>query len=272
MMPYEEITFPPGARFSYSNPGFIYLARVIEALSGDPWETYVQKNILTPLGLTRSYFGATPYHLAPYRSNNYTVVRDSAAGRDSVAANGRDFDPGITIPNGGWNAPLGDLAAYLTFLTRATRGDSALARRYDTVLSHHSLDEMWHARYRSDDTGQAADSIGLSFFVVWRGARRFIGHTGHQAGFRSFFYIDPATGAGVVAAFNTASDAHEGISEAGFAAIRDSALAVLVKFGLRRVTRLPSGTASQAELGHAPVPPSCIPTRGGERHGQSRCD
>jgi CubicO group peptidase (beta-lactamase class C family) len=230
MMPYEEITFPPGARFSYSNPGFIYLARVIEALSGDPWETYIQKNILTPLGLTRSYFGATPYHLAPYRSNNYTVVRDSAAGRDSVAANGRDFDPGITIPNGGWNAPLGDLAAYLTFLTRATRGDSALARRYDTVLSHHSLDEMWHARYRSDDTGQAADSIGLSFFVVWRGARRFIGHTGHQAGFRSFFYIDPATGAGVVAAFNTASDAHEGISEAGFAAIRDSALAVLVKF------------------------------------------
>jgi len=98
MMPYEEVAFPPGARFSYSNPGFIYLARVIEALSDDPWETYVQKNILTPLGLTRSYFGATPYHLAAYRSNNYTVVRDSAAARDSVVANGRDFDPGITIP------------------------------------------------------------------------------------------------------------------------------------------------------------------------------
>ena len=51
--------------------------------------------------------------LAPYRSNNYTVIRDSASGRDSVAANGRDFDPGITIPNGGWNAPLGDLAISL---------------------------------------------------------------------------------------------------------------------------------------------------------------
>ncbi len=103
MMPYEEVAFPPGARFSYSNPGFIYLARVIEALSGDPWETYIQKNILTPLGLTRSYFGATPYHLAPYRSNNYTVVRDSASGRDSVVANGRDFDPGITPP---WRAAM----------------------------------------------------------------------------------------------------------------------------------------------------------------------
>lgn len=232
MMPYEEVGFAPGSRFSYSNPGFIYLARVIEALSGDPWETYVQKNILTPLGLTRSYFGATPYHLAPFRSNNYTVVRDSASGRDSVVANGRDFDPGITIPNGGWNAPLGDLATYLAFLTGATRGDSALARRFDTVLSRRSLEEMWRARYPilEDGGGQSADSIGLTFFVLWRGGRRFIGHTGHQAGFRSFFYIDPTTGAGVVANFNTASDAHNDVSEAGFAAIRDSALAVLVKF------------------------------------------
>ena len=230
MMPYEEVEFPPGARFSYSNPGFIYLARIIEALTGDPWETYIQKNILTPLGLTRSYFGTTPYHLAPYRSNNYTVIRDSSSGRDSVAANGRDFDPGITIPNGGWNAPLGDLATYLAFLTGATRGDSVVARRYETVLPHRSLDEMWRSRYLAADSGQAADSIGLSFFVVWRNGRRFVGHTGHQAGFRSFFYIDPTTGAGVVAAFNTASDAHEGVSEAGFAAIRDSALAVLARF------------------------------------------
>src|SRR6266568_5119379 len=59
--------------------------------------------------MTRSYFGATPYHLAAARANNYTLLRDSA-GRVSLVANGRDFDPGITIPNGGWNAPLGDVA------------------------------------------------------------------------------------------------------------------------------------------------------------------
>ena len=43
-MPYQEVAFEPGSRYSYSNPGFIYLARVIEQLSGDPWETHVQKN------------------------------------------------------------------------------------------------------------------------------------------------------------------------------------------------------------------------------------
>src|SRR3954453_2865472 len=102
MMPYQELHFRPGSRYSYSNPGFIYLARVIEQLSGDPWEAYVQKNIFAPLGLGHSYFGATPYYLAADRSNNYTVHRDST-GAVVEKANGRDFDPGITIPNGGWN-------------------------------------------------------------------------------------------------------------------------------------------------------------------------
>ena len=224
MMPYEEILFPPGSRYSYSNPGFIYLARIIEQITGDPWETYVQKNILTPLGLTRSYFGITPYHLAASRSNNYTVTKDSA-GRVNVIANGRDFDPGITIPNGGWNAPLGDLARYLAFLGGPAHGD--------TILARASLEEMWRARYLAVEpvAGEVtpADSMGLSFFILWRGGTRFVGHTGHQAGFRSFFYINPATGSGVVAAFNTTNDADNERSEAGFRALRDSALALLVR-------------------------------------------
>ncbi|PYO38811.1 MAG: serine hydrolase [Gemmatimonadetes bacterium] len=224
MMPYEEILFPPGSRSSYSNPGFIYLARIIEQITGDPWETYVQKNILTPLGLTRSYFGITPYHLAASRSNNYTVTKDSA-GRVNVIANGRDFDPGITIPNGGWNAPLGDLARYLAFLGGPAHGD--------TILARASLEEMWRARYLAVEpvAGEVtpADSMGLSFFILWRGGTRFVGHTGHQAGFRSFFYINPATGSGVVAAFNTTNEADNDRSEAGFRAVRDSALALLVR-------------------------------------------
>jgi len=221
MMPYEEVLFPPGSRYSYSNPGFIYLARILEQITGDPWETYVQKNLLTPLGLTRSYFGVTPYHLAASRSNNYTVTKDSA-GRMAVTANGRDFDPGITIPNGGWNAPLGDLARYLAFLTGG-----------DGVLKRTSLQEMWQARYLAVEpvagVATPADSMGLSLFILWRAGTRFVGHTGHQAGFRSFFYINSATGSGVVAAFNTTNDADNERSEAGFRAVRDAALALLAR-------------------------------------------
>lgn len=83
MMPYQEVSFKPGSRFSYSNPAFIYLGRIIEALTGDPWETYIQKNIFAPLNLTRSYFGNTPYYLAADRSHNYSLARDTK-GTESV--------------------------------------------------------------------------------------------------------------------------------------------------------------------------------------------
>jgi Beta-lactamase class C and other penicillin binding proteins len=117
MMPYQELAFAPGSRFGYSNPAFIYLGRVVEQLTGDPWAVYVQKNIWTPLGLTRSFVGTSPYHLAGLRAASYTVHEDS--GRVHTDANPREFDPGITIPNSGWNAPIGDLVAYVAFLTHA---------------------------------------------------------------------------------------------------------------------------------------------------------
>jgi CubicO group peptidase (beta-lactamase class C family) len=187
----------------------------------------VQKNILSPLALTRSSFGATPYYLAADRSHNYSVLRDSA-GHITVRDNGADFDPGITIPNGGWNAPLTDLAAYIGYLTNATRGDSATRRLYDVVLPRASLEEMWKPRYpTSADTTELREWMGMSFFVLHRGGRTIIGHTGSQAGFLAFLYFDPATGAGVVAAFNTASEAAGGPKPDAFRAIREAALALL---------------------------------------------
>jgi CubicO group peptidase (beta-lactamase class C family) len=228
MMPYQEMLFKPGSRYSYSNPGFIYLGRIIEQLSGDPWETYIQKNIFNPLGLSHSYFGMTPYYLAADRSHNYTVIRDST-GHLRVVDNGADFDPGITIPNGGWNAPLTDLATYLAFLANATHGDAATQRRYDFVLPRRSLADMWRPLYPTvlDGTDTPADSIGLSFFVLHRARTTFIGHTGSQAGFLAFLYFNPTTGAGVVAAFNTASDLSDESHGPAFRTIRDAALGLI---------------------------------------------
>src|SRR5215204_2262600 len=60
MMPYTEVLFKPGSRFSYSNPGVIYLGRIIELLSHDDYEVYVDKNIFKSLEMHRSYFDSTP--------------------------------------------------------------------------------------------------------------------------------------------------------------------------------------------------------------------
>ncbi|HEX4682711.1 MAG TPA: serine hydrolase domain-containing protein [Gemmatimonadaceae bacterium] len=207
MMPYQQLEFRPGSRYGYSNPGFIYLARVIEQVTGDPWEDYVQKNIFAPLELRWSYFRSTPYYLAAHRSHNYDYVRDST-GAFRLVDNGADFDPGITSPNGAWNGPVSDLAKYTAFLTGAVIPGMS-RERYDIVLKRSSLEEMWRpGKPMSQSYESAANQwMGLSFFVIDHNGTRILGHTGSQAGFRSFYYFNPATSAAVIAVFNTTNDA-----------------------------------------------------------------
>jgi CubicO group peptidase (beta-lactamase class C family) len=209
MMPYQELLFKPGSRYSYSNPGFIYLARVIEQITGDPWDAYVQKNIFAPLGMNRSYFRGTPYFLASHRSHNYYVRRDSTKlGYTRLTDNGADFDPGVTSPNGAWNAPVSDLVKYVAFLTNALV-PGMTRERYDVVLSRASLAEMWKPGLSMSQSYESAPNqwMGLSFFVLDRNGQRILGHTGSQAGFRSFYYFDPETQSGVIAVFNTTNSA-----------------------------------------------------------------
>jgi CubicO group peptidase (beta-lactamase class C family) len=201
-MPYQQLLFEPGLRYSYSNPAFIYLARVIEKITGDPWEAYVQKNVFAPLDITRSYFGNTPWYLADHRSHNYELRAD---GDRLVAADeGADFDPGITIPNGGWNAPLDDVARYLAFLI-GPAPDPETERRWDFVLSRESLEEMWEPvmEVAEDGTGTAVSHVGLSFFLDRRSGLHVVGHTGSQANFRAFLAFEPARRTAYAMVFNT---------------------------------------------------------------------
>lgn len=237
MMPYQRLVFRPGAQFGYSNPAYIYLARVVEAITGDPWEAYVEKNIFAPLRLERSYFNGTPYFLADDRSNNYTIVRDSAARQNVVRENGRDFNPGITIPNGGWNAPLDDLAAYTAFLTNSSRGDTALQRRFDAVLSRTTLAEMWQPVVSMGTQRGLASGMGLGYFLLTSDAARIVGHTGSQAGFLSFLWVNTNTRTGIVVALNTDSNVRG--TPASLDPIMSRALAMLTASAARAGTTSP---------------------------------
>lgn len=192
MFPYTEVEFPPGSKYSYSNPGVIYLGRVIEKISGEPWETYIDKNILRPLGMSRSFFDHAPYHLVGDRSHSYTVAKGKME-------EGRfDFDTGITVSNGGLNAPLGDMEKYVRFLLGHPETEAG-AR----VLARASLEEMWKPVALVETVGEDRVDMGLCFFIEKRGTRRLIGHSGSQNGFISHLYLDPAAHAGYVVSFNT---------------------------------------------------------------------
>jgi CubicO group peptidase (beta-lactamase class C family) len=201
MMPYTEVAFAPGSRFSYSNLGVVFLGEIIERLSGDPYQVYMEKNVLRPLGMSRSYFDRSPYFLLRYRSHSW----DLKGGK--LSEDPFDFDTGITRSNGGLNAPIGDMLKYLGFLL----GGSAKEAEYGVILKRASLEEMWKPLLPvvPDDDFQsragAHDEVAASFFVHSDGALKLIGHAGWQNGFRSHFYIDPATHSAYIVAFNTDS-------------------------------------------------------------------
>lgn len=190
MLPYTDLRFQPGTKYSYSNPGVIVLGRIIELLSGDDYETYVTKNIFMPLGMTRSFFDRAPYHLVAHRSHSYVGTDDGLTERPF------DFDSGITVSNGGLNAPLGDMARYVAFLSTGE----------GPILQRSSLDEMFTPQIRAaDGEGGSGDDVqaGLSCFIERHDGVDVVGHSGNQNGFISHVYIHRPSRSGYIVAFNT---------------------------------------------------------------------
>jgi len=195
MLPYTQLLFTPGTEYRYSNPGIVFLGRIIELLSGDDYEVYVTKNILMPLGMSRSFFDRAPYHLLSQRSHSYVRVDGALTERPF------DFDSGITVSNSGLNAPLADMARYLQFLMNEPARPEHVA-----VLSRRSLEEMWVPTLTArDGEGGSGDNvrIGLSFFVERYGDVTLIGHSGDQNGFISHLYLHPPSHTAWVVNFNT---------------------------------------------------------------------
>ena len=51
----QSLSSAPGTLYQYSNLNYMTLALVIEAVSGKPYDNYIQDNIFLPLGMNRSF-------------------------------------------------------------------------------------------------------------------------------------------------------------------------------------------------------------------------
>jgi CubicO group peptidase (beta-lactamase class C family) len=50
------IHFTPGERFSYSGEGFVYLAKIVEQITGKPLNDFMTESVFIPLGMTSSSY------------------------------------------------------------------------------------------------------------------------------------------------------------------------------------------------------------------------
>lgn len=89
----KPLDFDPGKRYAYSNLGYLLLGRIIEAVSGKPYETCVRDEVLAPLGIKRARLGKA-------------LLADRVRGEVHYYDSERRSGPAVTGPHVGEKVPL----------------------------------------------------------------------------------------------------------------------------------------------------------------------
>ncbi len=131
----QPLDFDPLTRYAYSNFGYSILGRIIEKVSGQPYEKYVQEAIFKPLGIERPRIGGSLASQRVEGEVKYYDVHDATglavvgpgAGQDQVPISYGTWRQETLDAHGGWIASAPDLVKFaaafdLTDGGRKTRG------------------------------------------------------------------------------------------------------------------------------------------------------
>jgi CubicO group peptidase (beta-lactamase class C family) len=158
---------PAGRVHHYSNTGFALLGALVEQLRGEPWTEALRREVLEPLGLTRT----TPLPQHPHAGG--WAVHPWA----DVLLPEPAEDTGRMAPAGQLWSTLADLCRWTAFLAD---GD-------DKVLGAATLAEM-RERESPEADGQ---SHGLGLALLRAHGRTYAGHTGSMPGFVAAVWVLP---------------------------------------------------------------------------------
>lgn len=112
----------PGTAYSYSNFGYCLLGRVIERVTGQPYESFVRDHVLTPSGISDMHIGANTREARFPKE----VVYYGQNGEDPYSLNVTRMDS-----HGGWIATPTDLVRFAMQVTGSPSGPALL--RPETV-------------------------------------------------------------------------------------------------------------------------------------------
>jgi len=181
---------PPGKVTSYSNYGATLAAVVVEDVSGEPFEQYLQSHILTPLSMDRTSIKEDlPPALASNLTKGYQYAGQNIPLRDWIIVVG----PAGTISS---TAP--DMAKFM--IAHLQNGTYKNA----TILSPAAAGLM-HARAFANDPD--APGMCLGFVEMQYNGLRMIGHGGDTNLFHSDLVLLPAKNAGYFISYNSPAGA-----------------------------------------------------------------
>jgi N-acyl-D-amino-acid deacylase len=118
----RPLDFNPGTRYAYSNYGYCVLGRLIEKVSGQPYDHFVRDRILAPIKITRMRIGASRDGQQARGEVRYYTADDSTAknvfpgGPERVPRPYGSFHLEAMDAHGGWIASAVDLARFAAAL------------------------------------------------------------------------------------------------------------------------------------------------------------
>lgn len=184
----QESVFEPETRFKYSNLGLALAGEVVAAVSGEPYDEYVRRNILEPLGM-RSTSVRTDAIDRANLATGYGIL--AADGTQPLAP---ETDSKGLTPAANMASTVEDLAR---FVSAQFRDDPSEGSR---ILRGSTLREMHRAHWLEPDWSSGR---GLGFGVWRQGERTLVGHAGWVAGYRTQIAFDPVAEIGVIVLTNS---------------------------------------------------------------------
>jgi len=156
------IVAAPGEKWSYSNTGYYVLGLILEKVSGQPYEQFLQQKIFAPLGMTETR-----------RMSREDIIPDRASGYIWL---------GGTLKNAihtskSWAYSEGGLVSSVSDLAKAAQGLFG-----DKILTKAMIQSMLQP-YRLND-GRLIPH-GLGWNIEGESKEREVSHSGNKPGFSS---------------------------------------------------------------------------------------
>ena len=187
-LPEQEMAFPPGTQWKYSNLGLTLAGEILMKVSGEPYGEYIYRHILGPLEMTNTYVEITQDQLSrlatPYTRKMPDGTREKRPFTDSK---------GLT-PAANLTSNVEDMARFASLQFQYDSGGDS------QILKGSTLREMHRVHWLKPDWKSA---YGLGFSVDRKGDRVWVGHGGNVAGYATKIIVSPEEKIGVIVMTNT---------------------------------------------------------------------
>ncbi len=183
------LIYPPGKVVAYSNYGATLAGYIVQRVAGEPFDEYVSRHILQPLGMTHATFQQPlPASLQPLMASGYHRASDGST---------VPFELVEAAPAGALTTTVTDLAKFM--LAQLDDGSYAGAQ----ILSPATIQEM-HTPQGRPLPGM--NGMDLGFYDENRNGLRIIGHAGDTGAFHSDVHLLLDKGVGLAIMLNSTGD------------------------------------------------------------------